>query len=206
MAVGVAAVVLAALVLTQVLGEAEEAPRDDAGLMIDEDTHVLDDAGEGAPVLVEFLDFECEACGAVYPAVERVRDRYEGRLTFAIRYFPMDGHRNARPAARAVEAAARQGEVEQMYSLMFRLQSEWGEQDRDHDDTFRIFAGEIGLDLQQYDADVASEQVEERIEADVRAGTRAGVTGTPTFFLDGELIQPQSLQDLYDVLDEAVAG
>lgn len=201
--VGLAVVALAALVLTQVLGGTGSEPRA-TGSMLGEDTHVLDDAGADAPVLVEFLDFECEACAAVHPVIERVRERYDGRLTFAVRYFPLDGHRNAQGAARAVEAAARQGEIEQMSSMMFRTQAEWGEQDRDHAETFRGFAEEIGLDMERFDADVASGDVAERVEVDRRAGVAAGVSGTPSFFLDGERLEPQSLEELYTALDAAV--
>lgn len=46
--------------------------------VVREDSHVVDDAGEGAPVLVEFLGFECEACLAAYPLVEQVRQEYAG--------------------------------------------------------------------------------------------------------------------------------
>ena len=63
--------------------------------VVRQDSHVLDEAGEGAPVLVEFLDFECEACLAAYPLVEQVRKEYAGELTFVVRYFPIDGHANS---------------------------------------------------------------------------------------------------------------
>ncbi|HET8867978.1 MAG TPA: thioredoxin domain-containing protein, partial [Agrococcus sp.] len=61
---------------------------------IDETTHVLDDAGEGAPVVVEFFDYECPSCGQFHPIVEELRAQYEGQVTFAVRYFPLEMHPN----------------------------------------------------------------------------------------------------------------
>ncbi|RWR24338.1 hypothetical protein D8Y24_05430 [Agrococcus lahaulensis] len=95
--------------------------------LVDESTHILDDAGPDAPVVVEFLDFECEVCGAVYPVMEELREEYDGEVTFAVRYFPLPGHFNSGNAAVAVEAAAQQGAFEAMYQRMFETQSEWGE-------------------------------------------------------------------------------
>lgn len=173
-------------------------------LAIQDDTHILDQGPDGSPILVEFLDFECEACGAFYPLVEQIRERYNGDITFAVRYFPLDGHRNSRNAAYAVESAARQGKIAQMYSMMFRTQSQWGDQNVDHADTFRGFAEEIGLDMNRYDRDVASDSVKQRVERDYQDGLSLGVTGTPSFFLENERLEPQSVEDFYGSIEDAL--
>lgn len=90
-------------------------------------THVLDEAEDGKVTLVEFLDFECEVCGAVYPTIEQLREEYAGQVTFATRYFPIPSHRNSENSAVAVEAAARQHRFEEMYDRMFQTQTNWGE-------------------------------------------------------------------------------
>ena len=72
------------------------------------DSHVLDDGGEGAVTVVEFLDFECEACAAFYPVVEDLREKYDGEITYVVRYFPLPGHINSTQAALAAEAAGQQ--------------------------------------------------------------------------------------------------
>lgn len=66
-------------------------------------------------MLVEFLDFECESCGALFPIVEQLRSDYAGEITYVVRYFPLPGHVNSMNAAVAAEAAAQQGEFEAMY-------------------------------------------------------------------------------------------
>lgn len=60
--------------------------------------------------------------------------------------------------------------------------------------------------MEQYDADYPSQEVSDRIQADVQASTGMGVQGTPTFFVDGKLFQPDSVEDFSRVLDEALAN
>ena len=169
------------------------------------DSHMLSTAEDDKVNLVEFLDFECEACKAQFPVMERIREEYEGRINFVVRYFPLSGHGNAENAARAVEAASKQDAFEEMYVKMYETQTSWGEQRVPLDDLFRQFAADLGLDMDQYDADYASEEVAQRVQRDVDDGTALGVQGTPTFFLDGERLQPASAQDFEDAIIEALA-
>lgn len=163
---------------------------------IRDDTHILDDAGGGAVTVVEFLDFECEACGAFYPAVEDLREEFSGQVTFAFRYFPLPGHSNSKNAAIAVEAAAQQGQLEAMYARMFETQSEWGEAQESRAPLFRQFAEELGLDLAEYDAAVADPATLERVESDFDDGVALGVGSTPTFFVNDRMVQLTSFEDL----------
>ncbi len=170
------------------------------------DSHVLQEATEGSPVLVEFLDFECEACGALYPAIEQLREDFAGEVKFVVRYLPLPSHLNSRNAAHAAEAAARQGEFEAMYRLLFETQTSWGESQEDMSPLFRSYAEELGLDLAQFDADVVSEDVAARVEADFQDAQSLGLSGTPSLFLDGEVIQPRTLGDFEDALERAVTA
>ncbi|WP_053202722.1 DsbA family protein [Jiangella muralis] len=176
------------------------------GPVVRDDSHVLSPAPDGAPVLVEFLDFECEACRAVHPGIEQLRQEYDGRVAFVARYMPGPGHFNAETAAVAVEAAAAQGQYEAMYDRMFETQADWGEQQVSAADLFRTFAGELGLDLAAYDAAVADPATLDRVRRDLDDGLALGVEGTPTFFLDGEIISPGSLDELRALLDAAISG
>lgn len=172
--------------------------------LVEESTHVLDDAGDGAPVLVEFFDYQCPTCGQFHPVIEELRDRYEGSVTFAVRYFPLEMHANAVPAAAAAEAAAQQGEFEAMHARIFETQAEWSESD-DAAAIFRGFAEQLGLDLAAYDAAVASEATADRIALDYTAGVTAGVQGTPTFFLDGRRIELESFDDVEQAIEQALS-
>nr|WP_306231876.1 thioredoxin domain-containing protein [Agrococcus sp. REN33] len=172
--------------------------------LVDETTHILNDAGEGAPVVVEFLDFECEACGAVYPTMEELREKYDGQVTFAVRYFPLPGHFNSGNAAVAVEAAAQQGAFEAMYQRMFETQTAWGEAQTSAADLFRGYAQELGLDLAAYDAAIADPATLARVELDFQAGMALGVDRTPSIFIDGERLELETIDDIETAIRSAM--
>lgn len=169
------------------------------------DSHVLDQGGTGAVTVVEFLDFECEACGAFYPVVEELRAQYAGEITYVVRYFPLPGHINSTQAALAAEAAAQQDRFEDMYHRLFETQSTWGEKREETPQVFRDLAEELGLDLAAYDAAVADPATLQRIREDMSDGESLGVRSTPSFFVDGELVVIERWGDLEAAIEAAVA-
>lgn len=182
----------------------QAAPQVAPEILVRPDSHRLSTAADGKVTFVEFLDFECEACGAVYPVVEDLRTDYGDRVTFVVRYFPLPGHTNAENAAVAVEAAAQQGAFEAMYQRMYQTQPDWGDQQESKAPLFRSFAADLGLDLAAYDRAVADPATLERVRKDVADGVTAGVQGTPTFFLNGARVEPRSVQELRTALDDAL--
>lgn len=174
--------------------------------VVRESSHVLDDAGEDAVTVVEFLDFECEACGAFYPVVEDLREKYDGEITYVIRYFPLPGHLNSRNAALAAEAAAQQGRLDDMYRELFETQAEWGEAQESRADVFRGFAEQLGLDMPAYDKAVADPATTARIDVDFNDGQALGVNSTPTFYVDGEKLQLERFDDLENAINAAMEG
>ncbi|GLJ80169.1 DsbA family protein [Microbacterium sp. NPDC006705] len=210
-AVAVAALlVLAAIIYALVNRSPAAPPEGGAGpgtlSVVRESSHVLDDGGPEAVTVVEFLDFECEACGAFYPIVEDLRGQYAGEITYVVRYFPLPGHFNSKNAAIAAEAAAGQDRFEDMYHRLFETQAEWGEAQESRADLFRSFAEELGLDMAAYDAAVADPATAERVELDFNEGRALGVGSTPTFFVDGELQELQEWGDLEAAIQAAVNG
>lgn len=210
LALGIAAVVVAALAIVLVTrggssGPAEQVAPEQETVLVREDSHVLGEPGNSGVTLVEFLDFECEACGAAFPIIEELRTQYAGKVTFVARYFPLPSHFNSERAARAVESAARQDKFEEMYRLMYDTQANWGEQQEPLDGLFRTYAEQLDLDMEQYDADYASPEVAERVQRDVADGTELGIQGTPTFYLNGALLQPESGEDFVKAIDAALA-
>ena len=180
-----------------------DAPTPEAAVVLRDSTHILSDAGPDAPVLVEFLDFECEVCGAFFPIVEDLKAKCGDEVTFAFRYFPLPGHGNSVNAALAVEAAAQQGALEPMFQRMFESQAQWGEKgDQSQAPMFRTFAEELGLDMALYDAAIADPATLDRIQFDFNEGRALGVDSTPTFFLDGEKLQLQAFEDVEAAIKE----
>lgn len=203
---GVFLVVVAGLLTLTAMGEDPEPAPVEAGesQLVRDDSHVLGEPGDSDVVFVEFLDFECEGCLAAYPAIEQLREEYAGRVTFVFRHFPL--HSNSERAARAVEAAAAQGQVEAMYQRLFETATQWGHSEQPADAVFRGFAEDLGLDMEEYDAVYGDPDTAAVVARDAADGRALGVEGTPTFFVDGEPIRPESLADLTEALDAALAG
>ncbi len=133
-----------------------------------------------------------------------MRADYGDRVEFVLRYFPLPGHFNAERAARAVEAAAQQGQLEPMYHKMYETQTQWGEQRTPADDVFRGFASELGLDMAAFDAAYNDPATSERIRLDVNDGQQLGVQGTPTFFINGEQVRLRNSDDLRNAIEKAL--
>ena len=135
---------------------------------------------EKAPVtVVEYGDFECPYCGLAEPAVrELLRDF--GDVRYVWRHLPLnDVHPHAQAAAEAAEAAARQGAFWEMHDLLL-----------DHQDALMArdllgYARSLGLDMEKFTADVRRHTGAVRVAEDVDSADLSGVSGTPTFFVNG---------------------
>jgi len=121
------------------------------------------------------------------------------------RNFPLPGHRNAVPAARAAEAAALQGQYEAMSDLLFTNQAVWSGL-ADPVPTFENFAATLGLDITQFRADMNSAAVQAKIDADLATANALALPGTPTFFLNGDQIQTPTTSDAFVALVDAEAA
>lgn len=161
-----------------------------------------------APVtLVEYLDFECEACGAYFPLVKQLEQEFPNDIRVVRRYFPLPGHKNGMTAALAVEAAARQGKYEEMHDLLFTEQKNWGEKPAPTPEVFEGYAQQIGLDLAKFKEDVTSQSVKDRVQRDFNSGNKLGNNGTPTFFLNGKKISnPNGFEPFKKLINDAIAA
>jgi protein-disulfide isomerase len=134
----------------------------------------------GAPVILEYGDYECPFSRQAFRAIERVEKQADGGIRFAFRHFPLtDIHPHAMAASSAAEAAALQGRFWEMHELLFHRQLAL------EDDDLRRYATELGLDVERFDADRAGGPVAERILRDVESGVETGeIRGTPTLFVN----------------------
>ena len=180
------------------------APED---LLVRDNSRYLSRADGAEVTVVEFLDFECEACRAQFPVMEKLRAEYDGRIDFVIRYFPLPGHTNSKTAATAVEAAAQQGALEEMYVKMYETQAEWGESKESKAEVFVGFAEELGLDVERFRADMDAPATLERVRADFADGVQLGIRGTPTIFVNGRQTQQMpSYEALSSMIDRELQG
>lgn len=140
--------------------------------------------------LVEFSDFQCPACKAAQPIVDAVVEKYKDVMVFAYRHMPLDQHAFSKVAAASAEAAGRQGKYWEMYALLF------DNQEKLNSETIIDLARSLELDMNQYSRDATDSAILAQIEADKSYGLSIGVSGTPTFFLNGRKLNLTSFKDL----------
>ena len=113
----------------------------------------------------------------------------------------MTFHSNSVLAAQATEAAGTQGKYWEMQEMLFAKQSEWGHSSEPQRAFMIKYAQEIGLDLEKFSASLTNLLVLQKIERDKQDGTALGVTGTPTFFVNGKKLESLSYDDLKAQID-----
>jgi len=152
--------------------------------------------------LVEFLDPECESCRAAHPEVEQILADYEGRIRYIVRYFP--NHNNSTLAVAATEAAGEQGMYWEMQAILFVNQPEWGERATPQTDHFIRYASELGLDVEQFTASLQNPEYVAIAERDRQDALALGLRGTPTFFVNGQLVYGMNGQMLRTLIDQGL--
>jgi len=134
---------------------------------------------ESLVTIVEYGDFECPYCGRAEPVVRELLADH-GEVRYVFRHLPLtDVHPHAQLAAEAVEAAAAQGRFWEMHDKLF-----------DNQDALRLpnllaYADELGLDPERFRAHLRKRAGAGRIAEDVDSADLSGVSGTPTFFING---------------------
>lgn len=142
--------------------------------------HARGDWSVGTVLVVGYLDFLCPYCHRLRQVLLRARAALGRRLVYVFRHFPNEqAHPGAMLAARASEAAARQGRFWEMHDALFDREPEM-----DPDRAIAL-ARELKLDVERFERDLDDPQVRARVEEDLADGRANGVTGTPTLFVDG---------------------
>ncbi len=151
----------------------------DLAAPVDPDRDHIRGAEDAPLTVVEYGDFECPYCGRAEPVVRELLADF-GDVRYVWRHLPLhDVHPYAQLAAEAAEAAALQGAFWEMHDLLL-----------DHQDALRPHelaghAERLGLDLTRFDADLRRHHGAERVAEDLDSADLSGVSGTPTFFIDG---------------------
>jgi protein-disulfide isomerase len=130
--------------------------------------------------LVQYGDYECPYTRLSRHSVHELQREYPDTLRFVFRHFPLEEiHPHARAAATAAEAAAQQAAFWRMHEYLFEHQKALDELDLSR------YAVELGLDPHRFERDRTTPEVAHRIERDLESGERSGVSGTPTFYVNG---------------------
>lgn len=139
----------------------------------------------------------------MYPMVKHLLDQYEERVRLVVRYMPL--HPNSLYAAGALEAAGEQGRYWEMLETLFRYQPDWGNHHHPRPELIPGYARQVGLDMQKFERFMSAGSYRSIVEADHADGMTLGVNGTPTFFVNGRLLEQLGYETLKALIDEELA-
>lgn len=137
--------------------------------------------------VVEFLDPECESCGSMYPLVKKIFDEYKNDIKFVVRY--MTYHRNSLYVANILEGARLQNKYWEALEMLFQSQDQWADHHNPNPDLIPEILKPLKLNMNKIIADAKAGKFNKQIMEDVEDGKKMGVTGTPTFFINGYQLQ-----------------
>lgn len=156
--------------------------------------NVYEKGDPNAPVvLVEFADYECPYCQKVNPQIQQLKKEFGDKLTIAFKDFPLPMHHSAEKAAEAARCAGQQGKYWEYHDVLFYSKQLEIDDLKEH-------ARVLKLDGDQFDACLDSGREAEVVQKDLEEGKQLGLTGTPSFFINGHffsgVIDVGTLRDL----------
>ncbi len=153
--------------------------------------------------LVEYSDFQCPACAAFQPVVAQILAENGDKIRFEYKHFPIPQHTYANQAAVAAEAAGQQGKFFEFHDLLFANQANWSSAKLPN--TFFIqYASDLGLDIEKFKAQSNSSLLRDKVKKDALEGRELEITGTPTFFLNGNKMEFDSYQSFIEQVMVAI--
>lgn len=172
--------------------------------------HPLDNVKGNASstvVVIEYSDFECSACKTYYPIVREMMTEFGDKAAFVYRNFPLNEiHANAELAARAAQAAGKQGKFWEMHNLLFEKQDEWAKA-ANIGPMFESYAKLLGISVEQFKIDFVSKEVKDFVRAQRAYSIKIGLQGTPSFFVNGKQIQnPKSADEFRFIIKDALSN
>ncbi len=158
----------------------EEVLANPAAVKGDEDAKVT---------IVEFTDYECPFCSRHFTQTDpQVQQEYvdTGKVRYITRDLPLPFHSNAHIASQAARCAGDQGKYWEMHDVLFENQEEWSTGDAAA--SFDAYAAELGLNVGTFSSCVSNETHAQAVDDDLALAGRVGASGTPTFFINGQIL------------------
>jgi protein-disulfide isomerase len=156
---------------------------------------------DASVTLVEYSDLQCPACAAFQPVIAQLIEQYGEDLRFEYKHFPLPIHSFAVQAAVAAEAAGQQDMFFEYHDLLFENQPIWSGSQTPNT-FFMQYATELGLDMDMFRRHMNSSMLRDKVREELAEGRALQVTGTPTFFLNGQRMQ----FDTYAAFTQQVAA
>ncbi|MBC7464752.1 MAG: thioredoxin domain-containing protein [Bdellovibrio sp.] len=153
--------------------------------------------------VVEYFDPECESCAAVAPYIEKEMEYYKGKVRWVFRY--MTYHKNSATAVKVLEAARKQNLFLEVQHILFQSQKVWGEkQEPTESEILKVVSQVPKINMAKIKSDMNDPATAEIIAKDATEGAQGGVTGTPTFFVNGMILDQLDLDLLIKKINEGL--
>jgi protein-disulfide isomerase len=180
----------------------EARPPDDAGVVYNIDVTNSPIRGPKTAVvrIVEFSDFQCPYCAELQKTLDQVLKAFPRDVQLVYKQYPLNIHQYARQAAAASLFAHSQGKFWELHDRMFQNFTTLDEP------SIRKWAGEVGLNLVEYDRAMQTGKFEPIIQKDAADGASAKVMGTPTLFVNGKRLHDRSFEGFKAMIQEELAA
>lgn len=143
--------------------------------------------------IVEFGDYQCSTCKTYEPIVQEIKEKYGSKIYFVYRHFPIvQAHPFAMSSAIAAEAAGSQGKFWEYHKELYQASP-----NLDKENLIKI-AEKIGLDVDKFKTEIDNDTGRQKVLDDMSDGNKIGVSGTPSFFINGKQYQLSDLSNASD--------
>ncbi len=151
-----------------------------------------------APVKIyEYGDYQCTACAPMNPHINEIVEEYDGKVAVVFRTYIMSYHQNGTAAASAALAASKQGHWQEYKDALFTHQNDWYDSSpTQRQAQFEQYFAEVTKgkgNLEQFREDMGSDATAKKISFDSNLSRQANIEWTPSFFVDGELVDQHDM-------------
>ena len=157
---------------------------------------------EKAPVtIVKFEDFQCPFCKQVQPTFVDLLKRYDGKLRLVHKDLPLEAiHAQARQAAEAARCADEQGKFWSYHDKLYAGSPKLSPEE------LKSYAKEVGLNVDSFEHCLTTRKYQAIVQKDLSEGTQLGLTGTPTFFINGREVSGNQPLDIFGAMIDEELG
>ena len=179
-----------------VLGETQVAEIEEGGAAVK--------GNENAPVtIVEFSEYQCPFCKRyVDESYQKIFEEYGDQIRYIFRDYPLEFHQHAQKTAEAARCAGDQNQYWSMHDLLFSQRDEWANEAK-IDSLLADYASQLSLDKAEFNSCLTSGKHTQAVKDDLDLGKKIGVSGTPSFFINGQkLVGAHPFENFKKIIDE----
>lgn len=163
--------------------------------------HVYGNAKSPVTV-INYTNLQCSGCASSHPAIKMIVEEYKDKIIFISRFMHLSYLTNGKAAQGSAEAAGLQNKFWEMRDALFTSQNEWSVlSGTDRINYFQNLAKTLELDVDKFLIDIDSAAISKKMKFDDELGHKAKVNATPTFFVNGVLLQLSDLKQFTDAID-----